>query len=167
MQITYRYRFDRDYTKVVIRRQYAQVPFALRLPIQFGIIGVLGGALLGWSLEAPLTNRIVAALVMATLLAVGGVLGVRAGLLARFKRSAEFGSEVSLTLSDEGVAVKGTNVETKAAWAAYPKAVRFNDGLLLQRPGAIRWLPDSGLVEGAPVDATNLVASKTALRYVA
>src|SRR6478609_8748683 len=98
MLVTYRYNFDTAYSKVVIARQYAQGPRLLKLPGQFGAIGTIMGLVLAWEFDAPLMNRILVAILVACLVTALGVLGVKAGLLSRFRSKAEFGTEVSASI---------------------------------------------------------------------
>ena len=70
-------------------------------------------------------------------------------------------------MSADGLVGSGRHVEGKWAWAAYPRAVRYPDGIMLLRTGVIRWLPDSALTVGSPVDATTLARSNSALRELA
>jgi hypothetical protein len=48
----------------------------------------------------------------------------------------------------------------------YARAVRFPDGILLLRKGAIRWLPDRSLETGSVDEAMTLVRSKLPLRVI-
>jgi hypothetical protein len=167
MQITYRFRYDAEYIKTVVDRQYLQGSILLRLPVQFGTLGVLCAGAVVWSLRPSVGNGV--ALFAGTVLVamVVGVLGTKLGLLLRFKGRPDFGSEVTVALSEEGVLARARNSEAKLTWATYPRSVRFRDGILLQKPGAIRWLPDSAIESGTADEATTLVGSKTVLRRVA
>ncbi|MFC4526347.1 hypothetical protein ISN76_19020 [Dyella halodurans] len=164
MDVKYQYLCDTAYFKVVIDRQYRQGPWLLRLPIQFGLIGV-GCAIffLGlWGMSDP---RIVLLIVLICgVFAASGVWATKFGIMMKFRRRQGFGTEAVTLLSEVGVGVGGIEHHTVMPWSAYPRAVRFPDGILLKRPGGIRWLPDSGITFGSVADATALVASKTSLR---
>jgi hypothetical protein len=167
MLATYRYAFNTDYIKAVISHQYAQVPLLLKLPVQFGSIGMITGLALVLAFDAPLMNRVLVAILFACSLTAVGVLSVKAGLLSRFRSKAEYGTEVSTSISHDGLIVDGRHFKAHLTWDLYPKAVRFHDGILLQKPGAVRWLPDAAIVEGTANDATQIVDRRTALRHVA
>jgi hypothetical protein len=166
MQITYRYRCDLEYFRTVIDRQYRQGPFLLRLPIQFGIVGAICAY---FAIAAANTSMVVSATLFIAIFCsvlVIGVLATKQGLLMKFKRRPGFGLEVAVTLSEEGLAVGIHTAEQRLAWSTYPSSIRFNDGILLKKPGSIRWLPDSAIQMGSSSEATSLVGSKTALRHV-
>lgn len=166
MQITYRFRYDADYIKVVIDRQYRQGPILLRLPVQFGILGAICAGMVIWLLQPSVGNAVAlsAGIILATMAA--GAFGTKLGLRLRFKGRSAFGSEQTVALSEEGLVAASLHAETKLAWASYPRSVRFPDGILLQHRGGIRWLPDSAIQSGTADEATTLVASKTELRRV-
>jgi hypothetical protein len=160
MQINYSFREDPAYVRTVIDRYYRQLPFLFRLPVQFGILGLVLGAWCAWTID-PLSGVLIGTFVF-----VIGLLATRVGLLMRFKRRADFGQDVAVTISDEGVEAKGLHVQGTWQWAAYPRSVRFSDGILLLRAGVIRWLPDSAIREGTAEEAVSLVGSKSILRTV-
>lgn len=166
MQITYRFRYDADYIKVVIDRQYRQGSILLRPPVQFGILGTICAAMVIWSLQPSVGDSVAlfAGIVLVTIAI--GVLGTKSGLLLRFKRRPAFGSEQTVALSEEGLVAASLHAETKLVWSSYPRSVRFPDGILLQHRGGIRWLPDSAIQSGTADQATTLVAAKTELRRV-
>jgi hypothetical protein len=161
MQVKYTLRVDPSYCRTVIDRYYGQLPFLLRLPVQFGILGLVIAGWCAWKMN-PLTGALVGILVFGI-----GLLATKAGLLLRFKSRADFGDEVAVTISDSGVEARGNHVQSEWKWAAYPRSVRFSDGILLLRAGVIRWLPDAAIQEGTAEQATSLVGSKSTLRHVA
>ncbi len=164
MDIKYQYLCDTAYFKVAIDRQYQQGPWLLRLPIQFGLVGV-GCAVLFlalWGMSDPKVVLLI--VVICGVLAVSGVWVTKFGLMTKFRSRQGFGTEAVTLLSEDGVGVGNAEHQTVVAWSTYPRAVRFPDGVLLKRPGAIRWLPDSAITFGSVAEATALVASKTSLR---
>lgn len=167
MKITYRFRCDADYMKTVIDRQYQQGPFLLRLPVQFGILGFVCASMIIWLEDVSLGNSVALLFVILLPTIAYGVFGTKRGLLRRLSRQADFGAEVTVTLSEDGLAVVGPNVQMNLEWPAYPRSVRFGDGILLQKSGAVRWLPDSGILDGTATEAISLVESKSALRRIA
>ena len=104
------------------------------------------------------------AVIMAVVLTVGMVAVTKIGVLYRFKRRADFGAEVVVTVSEAGIASSGRHAQGSWGWQAYPRSVRYPDGILLLRRGVIRWLPDAALQNGTAADATALVKSKTVLK---
>ena len=71
---------------------------------------------------------------------------------------------MTIALSDEGLEATGPNGHSSVKWTSYPQSVRFSDGILLRRGGAIRWLPDAALEEGSVQDVLALIGGKTKLR---
>jgi len=76
------------------------------------------------------------------------------------------GEAVRYMLTEDGLEVVGPLAEGKLQWAVYPKSVRYEDGVLLLRPGTICWLPDAAL-SGATVDeVVGFLQSKTSMRHM-
>lgn len=166
MQIRYQYRCDVEYFRAVIDRQYRQGPPLLRLPVQFGIVGVACAFFFVTSVETFIVARVASFFVIAGMVAAIGVWATKQCLMLKFRSRPGFGSEVAVSLTNAGVEVDGNNSHTKLEWSTYPSAVRFVDGILLKRPRSIRWLPDTAITAGSSAEATELIASKTALRNV-
>src|SRR5262249_41788342 len=99
-------------------------------------------------------------------LIIGFTFLVRFSIMMKLRKSREFGKEVTIALSDGGLEASGPNGRSSVKWSAYPRAVRFSDGLLLTRGGAIRWLPNSALREGSLQEVLALVQAKTTLRTI-
>lgn len=166
MEIKYRYLCDTAYFKVVIDRQYQQGPWFLRLPVQFGLIG-LGAAIYFftlWGMSDPKTVLLIVA--SCSLLTTSGVWATKFCLMMKFRNRPGFGTEALTLLNEVGVGSGNAEHHTIVAWSAYPRSVRFPDGVLLKRPGAIRWLPDSAITFGRVTDAVALVTSRTSLRSI-
>jgi hypothetical protein len=165
MTLHYKYLFDSAYCKAVIARFYRQRPLLLRLPVQFAI--PVTGLLWIWSswhkLHASWPNVI--ALIVAAVAAIAvGVYLAKIGVLRKLKRNSEFGLEVTITISAQGLTASSANGRREYVWSAYPRSVRYADGILLMRGGAIRWLPDASLQDGSPEQAIDLVRSKSKMR---
>ena len=162
----YRFRADAAHYRTVIDRYYGQRAFLLRLPMQYGIVSLaIVGAFLGFK---GMSTRI--AVGIGFLVVVASTMGLvaltKVSILWRFKRRADFGAEVTVTVSKDAIISSGRHAEGKWGWQAYPRSVRYPDGILLMRRGVIRWLPDSALQEGTPADATALARSKTVMREI-
>jgi hypothetical protein len=165
-RLVYKYRADAAYYRRVIGRYYRQRTFLLRLPMQYGVVSLsIVGAFLGfkglWTRSALGIGMLVVVALTAALVALA-----KAGLLWRFKRRGDFGAETTVTVSKEAIVSSGRHAEGKWGWQAYPRSVRYADGILLMRRGVIRWLPDAALQEGTPGDATALVKSKTVMKEI-
>ena len=165
-RLVYKYRADAAYYRTVIERYYGQRTFLFRLPMQYGIVSLaIVGAFLGFK---GMSTRI--AVGIGFLVVVASTMGLvaltKVSILWRFKRRADFGAEVTVTVSKDAIISSGRHAEGKWGWQAYPRSVRYPDGILLMRRGVIRWLPDSALQEGTPADATALVRSKTVMKEV-
>ncbi len=168
MTLHYKYVFDTAYCRAVFSRFYRQRPFYLRLHYQFAAIALL--ILFAWlSTQAAAERSSQAsfvALCVAGAVILAFILLVRFAVMRRLKASREFGKEVTIALSEDGLDASGSNGHSAVKWSAYPRSVRYSDGILLVRGGAIRWLPDSALYEGSVQDAVTLVRSKTKLRSI-
>lgn len=164
----YKYLFDRTYCRTVISRFYRQRPFYLRLHYQFAAIALI--VLFAWASTQAAASRSSRAPFIALCVAGALILGfmflVRFAIMMKLRKSREFGKEVTITLSDEGLEASGSNGRSSVKWSAYPRAVRYSDGILLARGGAIRWLPDAALEEGNVQDVLALVRAKTTLRFI-
>jgi hypothetical protein len=168
MPFTYNIAVDSTYLRTTMQRYYRQRPFYIRPTGQFAIFGVI--LVIGWVFasgwESVALNALGAALV-ATLIGYFSVRIINVGVLARLKGKTEFGSHITITMSEEGLSAVGPHVQTKWEWGAYPRSVVFSDGILLLRRGVIRWLPNSSLENAKPEDVVELVRTKTASSDVA
>ena len=168
MEVTYRHRLDAAYFRTLIDRYYRQRPFIFWLPVQFGLVAVMTDTfILGAATSVTVETLVLVITVGAAIVYLGTYLTKWGIFVLRFTSRADFGKEATVTLSGTGIATRGEHVSGEWGWAAYPKAVRFPDGILLLRRGVIRWLPDSDIREGDAATATALVASKTMMRNVA
>jgi hypothetical protein len=93
-----------------------------------GLFGAIAGALLlGWRIDAWLIRR-------------------------QLRRLPYYNDEILFCLSESGAHGLGLNSEVRLGWAAFTKACRFEDGVLLfQGPGLWNWLPDSAAASAAAV----------------
>jgi hypothetical protein len=162
MTLHYKYLFDSAYCKVVIARFYGQRPLLLRLPVQFAIPVIM--VMWIWSswqkVDASWPN-VIGLIAAGVAVIAAGVFLVKIGVLRRLRRISEFGLEVTITLSAQGLTASSSNGGREYAWSTYPRSVRYADGILLMRGGAIRWLPDASLQEGSAEQATDLIRGKT------
>lgn len=155
------------YCETLIEHYYRQLPWLLHLRVQFSILmGIFAIAFLAFrGMEASWIE-----VLAVVALAVGGMLGcvfvVKRGILAKLKSKRDYGLATIFTISDRGLIASGGSFKNEHDWSAYPRAVRFSDGILLRRPGVIRWLPDNALENSLPAQATTLVSSKTSLRLL-
>ena len=165
-RLVYKFRADAAYYRTLIDRYYGQRVFLLRLPVQYGIVSmVIVGAFVGY--KGLFTRTAIGMGTLAVALLTSGLVAVtKSSILWRFKRRADFETEAMVTLSRDAISSSGPRAEGKWGWQAYPRSVRYPDGILLMRRGVVRWLPDSALQEGTPADATALVQSKTVLKEV-
>ena len=166
MKITYEFVANSTYYETVIARYYRQRPFIFWLPVQFG--SILGLFACIWLYGMPFNSSLArTTLLLFPLLAGLGFVAVQItkwGILQRFKAKADYGKKIAIVLSNDGIRATGEHGQHDWAWATYPSSVRFTDGLLLMRPGVIRWLPDAALTDGNIQDAIDLVATKSVLR---
>jgi hypothetical protein len=164
--LVYKFRADAAYYRTIIDRYYGQRRFLFRLPVQYGIVSLVIVGIFLWSTGSFSRTAVGLAVIVAFILMAGLVALTKISILYRFKRRADFGGEAVVTISKNGIGSSGRHAQGKWGWQAYPRAVRYPDGILLLRRGVIRWLPDAALQKGNPADATALVKSKTALREI-
>jgi hypothetical protein len=167
MDVTYRHRVDVSFYRTLVDRYYRQRPLPLRPVVQFGVLALTVAALILGAAHERTPVIVGTSLGVAALILFGGVYLTKLSIIQRFKSRADFGTEATIVLSEAGIASHGAHSEGKWAWAAYPRAVRFPDGILLLRRGVIRWLPNSGIQGGDANAAAALVARKTKMRNIA
>jgi hypothetical protein len=165
--LVYRFRADAAYYRTTINRYYGQRRFLLRLPVQYGFISLIALGIFLWNTRSPSRTVMGIAAVAVVLLTAAMVALTKLSVLYRFKRRPDFGAETTVTVSKEGIASSGHHAHGNWGWQAYPRSVRYRDGILLLRRGVVRWLPDAALQAGTPTDATELVKSKTILTNLA
>ncbi len=167
MTIDYKWRYDARYYAAVVDRYYRQLPFVLHLPSQFTLLWLLGVLLFSWVTGESIKEFAGWALLIGAVaipsLVVLTKLGIR--LKYRLRARSGFGTETSYSMAETGVTITGTGQGT-FAWSVYSRAIRFSDGLLLMRKGAVRWLPDTALESGSVVEATSLVSSRLPMRLI-
>jgi hypothetical protein len=165
-RLVYKFSADAAYYKAIIDRYYRQRAFLLRLPVQYGIVSsAIVGAFLGY--KGSFTRTAVGIGILVVVLLTASMVSLtKIGALYRFKRRADFGADVIMTVAKDAITSSGRHAEGKWGWQAYPHSVRYPDGILLMRRGVIRWLPDAALQEGTPANATALVKSKTVMKQV-
>jgi hypothetical protein len=95
------------------------------------------------------------------------VLLTKKAIFLKYRVRPSFDSEACYSLADSGGTIQQHVGETRFPWSIYVRAVRFPDGILLLRKGAIRWLPDRSLEIGSVDQAMALVRSKLPLRVIA
>jgi hypothetical protein len=107
---------------------------------------------------------------MPELTAAGGVLGGVMGALLgrsfqtrRLKDSPDLGTEITMTLDEDGLTASGVHEQARLAWPAFTRVVRLPDGIMLIRGRVLRWLPDEALEDAAPGAAVAFVQSKADL----
>jgi hypothetical protein len=166
--LRYRYLFNAAYCKTVISRFYRQRPFYLRLHYQFAAIALI--LLVAWFSTQPNAEHSSRAPFVALCVTGAAIFGfmllVRFAIMFKLRKSREFGKEVSIALTGEGLEASGSNGRSSVKWSAYPRSVRYSDGILLTRGGAIRWLPHSALEEGTVQEVIDLVRANTNLRSI-
>ena len=167
MKIEYKWRYDVSYYATVVDRYYQQLPFLLHLPSQFTLLWLLGIIAFLWVTGEALKEFAWWALLI-------GAIGIPAGVVLtklcirlkyRLRRRSGFGSETSYSMAETGITITGTGQGT-FPWSVYSRSVRFPDGVLLVRKGAVRWLPDAALKSGTVEEAMTLVGSQLPTRTI-
>ena len=169
MNITYKLKPDSNYFRTVVDRYYQQKPLILHLHVQFGLLAALPLLVLAYGLitRALWASGAVVGTIIFVAVCARSVYLTKALILKRLLKSKDFGLDTTITISVEGLTTSNSRVQSKIEWSAYPRSVRYSDGILLLRARAIRWLPDSALLDSSPELATSLVQSKTNFRRVA
>lgn len=173
MGVTYRLVADLTYLQTALARFRTQRPKRI-LRWLYGpmIMALLVGA---WAYAAYIDSPWTFAVKFSAIGSiVGGLIGGLIGAIAgrvftrrRLVRAARPDETITTKLDESGVALTGPQSTATIQWSAYERAVRFPDGIvLLQGRVMMRWLPDVGLVEGTPQQATDLVQSKVPLRTI-
>ena len=166
MVIVYRWRYDAAYYRTVTDRYYRQLPFVLHLPTQFTLLWLLMVAVCWCFMDFALTELVMWALVIGAIAIPTFVFLTKKAIFLKYRVRPSFASDACYTLSDGGGTIQQYVGETRFPWSTYARAVRFPDGILLMRKGAIRWLPDCSLETGSVDEAMALVRSKLPLRVI-
>src|SRR5688572_2416210 len=147
---TYQLTLNEPYFRVSIARYYQQRSFWLRPETQFAAIGVVTVVAAIWLAPVGVgrVGFIIAMSMLAAVFAIGGLIAVRVLVYRKFRHASYFGAASTTMLTDEGVAVRGSRGENVTAWSKYQAAVRYFDGIMLLRQGAMWWLPDASLANG-------------------
>lgn len=166
MTITYRILANAAYYKTLMDRYDLQRVRWQKFSFQYTALGLFIAAVY-FLMTPPMTEKsFVYSLAIGAFVAYGSLLITKLGLFWRLSRRPDFGQEHEVVVSEEGITAIGAHVKGNWSWPAYPDSVRFPDGILLMRRGAIRWLPDAAIANGDARTATALVASKTTLRHL-
>jgi hypothetical protein len=166
MVIVYRWRYDAAYYSTVTDRYYRQLPFVLHLPTQFTLLWLLMVTVCWCFMDIGLTELVMWALVIGAIAIPTFVFLTKKAIFLKYRVRPSFDSDACYTLSDGGGTIQQHVGETRFPWSTYARAVRFPDGILLLRKGAIRWLPDRSLETGSVDEAMALVRSKLPLRVI-
>lgn len=142
MPAVYEFRFSEDFLVEALRRLWRhrrrRTFAAIRLAavVMLGMLAVLVIGFGQWLLA-----------LFFALLIVGAYQGRRLDewlARRRFRKSPYYDNQIRVEVSDDGVWIKGSKIDTRLTWEAFSRAVRFTDGwLLLQGPGVGNWLPDA------------------------
>lgn len=163
MNAIYRITYDEQYCRALLRRTHQQRPFLLRPDVM--ILGQLPfTAIVLWLVlrKDPEAFSIMAwMLASMTLVVVLEWVFLRPVQLRRLMR--RIGDVVTYRLDEDSVEVNGPNAEAKLKWAAFPKNVRYRDGLVLKAAGAVWWLPDSALSGATVEQVVQVVKSRSTL----
>ena len=170
MNATYRFTPDVRYYYASRWRYERQLPFLLRKKEQSLL--TVGPILILWLVvrvvDPELEKAVRYLFIYGFVLYVIVFAAIEGALYWRIKANESKFTEITFTLSEEGVSASDAMAQSKIAWGAYPCAVRFCDGLMLLRTRLHRvWLPDSALHGATPDEVTKLVESKVRLQHVA
>lgn len=164
MEIRYKWRADEKFYSTVVDRYYAQVALPFRLRSQ----AILAWIALNFPLllieDVDLQSKIIW-FVAVTVFAIVFEPLIRWAIIFKYRLRPSFGSESTFSMNETGVTLTGAGAGIYP-WTVYRRAVRFSDGILLTRPGALRWLPDSALTAGTAGEAEAFIRRKMPLRVL-
>jgi hypothetical protein len=165
--INYKWRYDANYYAAVVDRYYRQLPFLLHLSSQFTLLWILGILAFSWITGEALREFAGSALLIGAIAVPAGVVLTKQGIRLKYRLRSRsgFGTETNYSIAETGITITGTG-QGSFAWAVYSRAIRFSDGLLLVRKGAVRWLPDTALQSGTVEEATALVRARLPMRFI-
>jgi hypothetical protein len=151
MTITYLLKSDPAYYRTVMARYYQQKSFFGRLPVQFSILAMpyVAAMIYAWITNASWKYLATYAGTAMIVLCIAAIYLTKALIQRRLLRGKDAGVETTLTIAEEGLTFSNSHGNGTFNWSVYPRSVRFPDGILLLRQGAIRWLPDSALQDAA------------------
>jgi hypothetical protein len=165
-KIRYRWCYDAAYYSTVVDRYYKQLPHIRHPPIQYTLLW-LGGAVLFSVLSGSPTLEFAGwALLIGAVGVPGLVVLTKQGIVLRYRLRPSFGTHADFLLSEAGITICQKSLHGTYPWTAYSRAVRFPDGILLLKSGAIRWLPDYALQSGTVNEAVTLVRSRMPIRLL-
>jgi hypothetical protein len=170
MNATYRFTPDVRYYFASRRRFERQRPLLLRQPVG-SLLSVLPILILWfvlWLVNPELERAVRYLFAFGFAIYAVALVAMQGFLYWRVKANESKFTEMTLTLSEDGVSVSDAITQSKIAWEAYPRAVRFHDGMMLLRTRFHRiWLPDSALQGATPQEVAELVRSRVPLQHVA
>ena len=170
MNATYRFTPDLRYYFVSRRRYERQRPFLLRQPVG-SLLSALPILILWfvlWLVNPELEGAVRYLFVFGLAIYAGALVTMQGLLYWWIKANESKFTQLTLTLSEDGISVGDAITQSKMAWKAYPHAARFHDGMMLWRTRFNRiWLPDSALQGATPEEVAELVRSRVPLRRVA
>jgi hypothetical protein len=165
-KIRYRWCYDAAYYSTVVDRFYKQLPHMRHLPIQYTLLW-LGGAVLFSVLRGSPTLEFAGwALLIGAVGVPGLVVLTKQGIVLRYRLRPSFGTDADFFFSEAGITICQKSLHETYPWTAYSRAVRFPDGILLLKPGVMRWLPDYALQSGTVDEAVTLVRSRLPVRLL-
>ena len=164
--VVYKWRYDGEYLSTTIARYYKQLPVVFHPPVQFTLAWLVCVLAYWETTGAALKDFAGWALLIGFIVIPGGSAVSKQGILFKYRVRRSFGTEALYSMTEAGVSYSGVSQEASYPWTTYTRGVRFPDGILLLRRGAMRWLPDRALQQGTPAQATDLVRSHIRLRLI-
>lgn len=167
----YHWNYSPAYYSTLVDRYYKQLPYILHLPVQYALLWLVGTTVLFVNTSNP-------SLVFAGQALLIGALGIPAlvfltkrGIVLKYRlrsivRGTDYGVDADYFASEAGITIRQKLLNSSYPWTTYSRAVRFSDGILLLKPGAIRWLPDYALQRGTVDEAMVLVRSRLPTRLM-
>ena len=167
MNIIYSYKVDEAYCRTFYTRKIGRRLWFYRPSIQVPLLLVIGVG--GWFLLSDLDDPFIrtAFLALLALAFFSSILApklLQRAMFRQLRKGPEFGSEVTVEVSEQGLKSSGPLSQGSIDWKAFTGAVRHPDGIMLSRSGAVLWLPDAALQGSTTDDVISLFDAKIDLQ---
>lgn len=165
-KVHYRWTYDAGYYSTLVDRYYKQLPLIRHLAIQYTFMWLGGTTIFSFVIGTPTLEFAALALLVGAIGVPGLVLLTKQGIVLKYRLRPSFGTNADYFASETGFTIRQKSLDGSYPWTTYSSAVRFADGILLLKAGAIRWLPDYALQRGSIEDVLALVRSRMPTRLL-
>jgi hypothetical protein len=164
--VHYQWTYNVMYYSTLVDRYYKQLPLIRRLAIQYTIMWLVGIVLFSFAIGTPNLEFAGWALLVGAFGVPGLVFLTKQGIILKYRLRPSFGTDADYIASETGFTIHQKSLNGAYPWTTYSRAVRFSDGILLLKAGAIRWLPDSALKRGTVDESMAIIRSHLPIRLL-